>query len=131
MPLFFGPHLSFLADLLHITLSTYHRIHRSMRLMSFILLLFHVLTLIAVGASFPLSDLGNLHRLIVRIHNSTSRTFTSNLQRGRILVRSTTTTISPRSAQALVQDISLRALGIGGALCLCTLATPAFEISFP
>jgi len=75
MPLFFGPHLSFLADLLHISLSTYRRIHRSTGLMSFTLLLFHGITIVAVGASFSLSDLGNLHGLIVRIHNSTSGTF--------------------------------------------------------
>lgn len=46
--LFFDSHLSFLADLLHISLSTYCCIHCSTDLMSFILLLFHVITVVAV-----------------------------------------------------------------------------------
>ena len=73
--LFFDPHLSFLADLLHIFLSTYCCIHCSTDLMSFTFLFFHVITVVAVEVSFSLSDLENLHELIVHIHNFMSRTF--------------------------------------------------------
>jgi hypothetical protein len=79
MPLFFGPHLSFLASLFGVSLDTYRLIHRSAGLMSFILLLFHVLTVVAVGTAFPLSEPANLYGLIVcKFRISTSILSTSN-----------------------------------------------------
>ena len=46
MPLFFGPHLSFLADTLGVSLQTYHRLHGASAAMTIILLGTHV----ALGA---------------------------------------------------------------------------------
>jgi hypothetical protein len=69
IPLFLGPHLSFMAGLFGVSLNTYRRVHRSAGLMSFVLLLFHVLTVVGVKTAFPLSDSANLYGLIVRIHN--------------------------------------------------------------
>lgn len=50
MPLFFGLHLSFLADLLGLSLSNYRRVHRSVGIMSFALVMFY--TFIAAQANF-------------------------------------------------------------------------------
>jgi hypothetical protein len=66
-PLFIGPHLSFLADMLGVSLSTYRNIHRSMGVVSFALLLFHVLTVVIEGTSFSWSLPENLFRLIVSL----------------------------------------------------------------
>lgn len=56
IPAFAGPHLSFLADILRIPLTTYHRIHRSSGIMSCCLLAFHVITVAASPTSrTPLS----------------------------------------------------------------------------
>jgi hypothetical protein len=65
IPLFAGPHLSFLADLLGITLHMYRRFHRSAGLMSFVLLVLHILTVVAKRTSFPLHNPENLFGLIV------------------------------------------------------------------
>ena len=43
IPLLAGPHLSFLADILGFRLGTYRRVHCSAGVMSFALLLFHIL----------------------------------------------------------------------------------------
>jgi len=74
MPLFLGPHLSLLADLLGVSLGTYRLVHRSAGLLSVALLLFHVLTAVGVGTAFPLSEPANLHGLIVCIHDINKRT---------------------------------------------------------
>jgi hypothetical protein len=54
IPLFAGPHLSYLADILGVPLRAYRRIHRAGGMMSFFLLIFHVLTVIATRTAFPL-----------------------------------------------------------------------------
>ena len=52
VPLFAGPHLSFLADVLGVFVITYRHAHRSAGLMSFCLVLFHVLVaVVGQGAS--------------------------------------------------------------------------------
>lgn len=74
MPLFLGPHLSFPASLFGVSLDTYRLVHRSAGLMSVILLLFHVLTAVAVGTAFPLSESANRNGLIVCIYHISERT---------------------------------------------------------
>ncbi|KAH7330031.1 putative cell surface metalloreductase [Rhexocercosporidium sp. MPI-PUGE-AT-0058] len=65
MPLFLGTHLSFLADRFAVSLKTFRMVHRSAGMMSFALVLFHVLVVVARGAgTFPLSVPENLHGLI-------------------------------------------------------------------
>ncbi|KAF1953260.1 hypothetical protein CC80DRAFT_420586, partial [Byssothecium circinans] len=51
---FASSHLSFLADILGIPLSTYRQIYYSSGIMSVSLLLFHVLTIIGSRNPFPL-----------------------------------------------------------------------------
>jgi hypothetical protein len=70
IPLFAGPHLSFLADLLGVSLRTYRQVHRSAGLMSFALILFNVLVVVFSRASFPLDLPQNLSGLIVRLSYS-------------------------------------------------------------
>jgi hypothetical protein len=65
IPLFAGPHLSFLADLLGIPLRTYRQLHRSAGLVSFALLVFHAFTVVAMKRSFSLHIPENLFGLIV------------------------------------------------------------------
>ncbi|EHY57102.1 hypothetical protein HRR83_002602 [Exophiala dermatitidis] len=64
IPLMAGPHLSFPADLLGVTLRTYRRFHRSLGLMSSVLLGFHVLTVLVEKKPFPLQISENLFGLI-------------------------------------------------------------------
>jgi hypothetical protein len=54
IPLFTVPHLSTLADLLGVTLSTFRQIHRSVGVMAVMLTIFHLLVMIASQPSFPL-----------------------------------------------------------------------------
>jgi len=65
VPLFAGFHISFLADLLGVSITTYRRIHRSLGLMSFVLVLFHVLVAVTSGTSFSLATGQHLFALIV------------------------------------------------------------------
>lgn len=67
IPLFAGPHLNFLADILGVSLNTYRRVHRSVGIMSFVLLLFHVLTVMASRNSFPLRVAENMWGVIVSL----------------------------------------------------------------
>ena len=64
IPLFAGPHLSFLADMLGFRLATYRRVHRSAGLMSFALLLFHILSIAVQRTSFSLSVPEHLYGMI-------------------------------------------------------------------
>ena len=65
VPVFAGPHHSFLADRIGLSLSSLRRVHRSASLMSFSLALFHVLVAVANRTPFPLSRSGNLFTIIV------------------------------------------------------------------
>jgi Ferric reductase like transmembrane component len=65
IPLFAGAHLSFLADLLGLPLDAYRRVHRSAGLMTFALILFHVLVVVANRTSFSLGVPEHLFGLIV------------------------------------------------------------------
>jgi hypothetical protein len=65
IPLFLGPHLGFLADILGISLSTFQLIHRSARMMSCSLVLFHLLTMLVSNTSFPLRGIVNLSAVVV------------------------------------------------------------------
>ncbi|KAH6696622.1 hypothetical protein BKA61DRAFT_682836 [Leptodontidium sp. MPI-SDFR-AT-0119] len=56
IPLLAVPHLSTLADLLGVTLSTCHQIHRSAGVMAVLLSIFHLLVMITSQPSFPLDN---------------------------------------------------------------------------
>ncbi|PVH70391.1 cell surface metalloreductase [Cadophora sp. DSE1049] len=65
MPLYLGPHLSFLADLLGVSLKSFRMVHRSAGMMSFVLVLLHILVVIARGTSgFSLSVPENLYGVV-------------------------------------------------------------------
>ena len=63
--LFLGPHFSFLADYLGVTLRTYKYMHRSSGIMSSAFIVLHTLISIANKAPFPLDDQENLYAVIV------------------------------------------------------------------
>jgi hypothetical protein len=67
IPVFAGPYLSFLADLLSLSISIYWYLHRSARVISYSLTLFHVLIIIASQLSFGLDLPQNLFAVIVSI----------------------------------------------------------------
>ena len=65
IPLFLGPHLGFLADILGVSLSTFRHIHRSAGLMSSGLVLFHALTVIISRTAFALRGVKNRSAVVV------------------------------------------------------------------
>jgi hypothetical protein len=65
IPVSAGPHLSFLADVLGVSLSTYKLLHRSAGLMSSALTLFHVLTTVSSRASFSLVGSAHIFGFVV------------------------------------------------------------------
>lgn len=71
-----------------------------MGVMSFALLLFHVLTVVAEGASFSLGLLKTLFRLIVRSNNVTARS-SYQLHIGRVVAVSSVITFPFFSPQAM------------------------------
>jgi hypothetical protein len=68
--LFLGLHLSFLADTLGVSLSTFRHIHRSAGLMALGLVLFHAIVIITSPAAFALSGAKNLSALVVSIQSA-------------------------------------------------------------
>ena len=66
IPVYAGPHLLFLADILRIPLRSYQWIHRSAGLMSSVLVLFHALTVATRKPSFVLSSVKNVSAVVVR-----------------------------------------------------------------
>jgi hypothetical protein len=75
IPLFIVPHLSTLADLLGVTLSTFRQIHRSAGVIAVLLTIFHLLVMIASQPSFPLDLPQNKFTVIV---SSLLPTFSAN-----------------------------------------------------
>lgn len=68
IPLFLGPHLGFLADILGISLSTFRLLHRSAGLMSFGLALFHMLAMLVFHVeTFSLRGIANISAVVVSI----------------------------------------------------------------
>ena len=65
VPLFAGPHLSILADMLGFRLGIYRQIHRSAGLISFALLLFHLLVVALQRTSFSLKIPAQFYGMIV------------------------------------------------------------------
>jgi len=65
IPVFAGPHLSFLADILGFRLGAYRYVHRSAGLMSFALLLFHVLVVVIQRTSISVGVPEHLYGIIV------------------------------------------------------------------
>lgn len=70
IPLFLGPHLGFLADILGISLSMFRLMHRSAGLMSFGLVLFHVVAVLLSHAMFSLRGIANISAVVVSNHNA-------------------------------------------------------------
>lgn len=64
-PAFAGPHFSFLADILGVSLHTFRSFHRAAGVMSVMLLAFHVATVMAAQAPFPLHVAKNLGAVVV------------------------------------------------------------------
>jgi len=67
IPLFAGPHLNTLADLLGVSLNMFRQIHRSAGIMAALLTIFHVLVAVASQTSFALDLPRNLFAVIVRV----------------------------------------------------------------
>jgi hypothetical protein len=65
IPLFLGPHLSFLADVIGVSLGTFRHIHRSAGLMSLGLALFHTLVIFTSRAAFAPRGRRNVSAIIV------------------------------------------------------------------
>ncbi len=65
--LFADAHFSFLTDLLEFSLNSYRRVHRSTRLMTFALNLFHVLVIVINRTTFSLKVSKHLFELIVSL----------------------------------------------------------------
>lgn len=68
-PTFAGPHVSFLADILGVSLTTCRRIHRSAGVMSMLLAAFHIIVTMAFERTVPILGLRNIGALIVRSCN--------------------------------------------------------------
>jgi hypothetical protein len=64
-PAFAGPHLTFLADMLGVSLGTFRHIHRSAGVVSVLLLAFHIATVVAARTPFPLQVAQNMWALVV------------------------------------------------------------------
>ncbi|KAH6667734.1 hypothetical protein B0J14DRAFT_675578 [Halenospora varia] len=64
IPLFLGPHLGFLADILGISLSTFRLMHRSAGMMSFGLVLLHVLAMRVSHTAFSLRGIANISAVV-------------------------------------------------------------------
>jgi hypothetical protein len=67
IPLFAGPHLSFLADCLGVSLMTVRQVHRSAAVMASALALFHVVVAVASKPSFTLDLPQNTFAVVVRV----------------------------------------------------------------
>jgi len=65
IPLFLGPHLGFLADILGVSLSAFRLMHRSAGVMSCSLVLFHVLAMLVSHTAFPLRGIANISAAVV------------------------------------------------------------------
>lgn len=65
IPLFLGPHLSFLADLLGVSLRTFRHIHCSVGLISLGLVLFHSLVIFTSRTAFALRGTQNIYAVVV------------------------------------------------------------------
>jgi len=66
VPLFFGGHLSFAADLIGMPLLTYRQVHRSMGIVASVLSIFHVLVNIITGQKLNFQDDFQLYGFVVR-----------------------------------------------------------------
>ena len=81
IPLFAGPHLGFLADLLGISVAAYRRLYRSAGLVSSALFLFHVLTMVGRG-SLSVGIGRGLFGVIVSTHGWFGYLFTDRCREG-------------------------------------------------
>jgi hypothetical protein len=66
IPLFFGPHLGFAADVLGLSLGAFRNVHRSAGLVSSGLVLFHTAVAVKSHTEFALSSTKNVSAVVVR-----------------------------------------------------------------
>ena len=131
IPLFAGPHLGFLADLLGVNLSTIRQIHRSAGVMAVLLAAFH--TLVAVGSrpSFGLSLPQNLFAVIVSVdplsHLPTDRQCREHHCWGSLFCFQSPSSADPPMNSSSVHTISCRRSSSMpyGDICLRTSRFPA------
>ena len=67
IPVFADSHFNFLSNLTEMTLKTHRRLHRSASIMSFALMLFHVLIFIFDRISFSSDDFANFYSIMMSI----------------------------------------------------------------
>jgi hypothetical protein len=65
IPLYAGPHLDFLADILGVSRRTIRQMHRSVAAMVMLLTIFHTVVILATKQSFPLGRVQNLSAVLV------------------------------------------------------------------
>ena len=65
IPLFFGGHLSFVADIIGVSLQSYRSIHGSVGFMAFALALFHVVVAVSVGPRVAVNNQFYLYGIVV------------------------------------------------------------------
>ena len=129
MPVFAGPHLSTLADLLGVSLSMFRQIHRSAGVTAVALAIFHVLVMVTSQPSFSLDLPQNLFAVIVG--SLLGRVSPLTLYIGGIIARMHNSTLPISLPQTLLRTLPPLPPGPGRALCLLHLATPALGRSLP
>ncbi|KAF3031694.1 hypothetical protein E8E12_001720 [Didymella heteroderae] len=85
IPAYGGPHLSFLADVFGLSLSSFRLIHRSAGVMSLPLLGFHIATAMSAGTSFPLDVASNMSGLILAHFTYRNKAMGADLPRAQIV----------------------------------------------
>ena len=127
-PLFFGFHLSFLADLLGISLSDYRRIYRMMGWMSFLLGFVHILVAFYSNLSYFRDIPKNLYAVIV------SRWIVPSFECGNlffigwIFSYSTNATYSTDFPQAVIRVIPSQSPSAGIYVYIRSMAASQFEV---
>jgi hypothetical protein len=126
IPLFAGPHLGSLADLLGVNLSTIRQIHRSAGVMAVLLMVFH--TLVAVGSrpSFGLDLPQNLFAVIVSVE-LLRHIFPLIVGVGSIIAGVRYSAFNPHLSQTLLRTLPPFAPCLVDARRLCHVATPALR----
>jgi hypothetical protein len=128
VPAFAGPHLSFLADVLGVSLRTFRRIHRSAGVVSVLLLALHVATVVAAKTQFPLQDAKNMWALVVhtRFRPSGFLSYVLSLADdsclGCVVAVLAASSVTPASATAVLRVVSADASSAGHPLRVLNLA---------
>jgi hypothetical protein len=129
IPLFSGPHLGFLADILGVSLSTHRSVHRLAAIMVVLLLMVHCLAAIAGKDSFPLRIAENMWALIVSLHHH-HQTCANDFP-GSFYVARCADSVSSDPSKAFLRVFSPHALRTRLPFCLFYVATFATRASVP